>query len=304
MRIAIFGAGAVGGYVGGRLAAAGEDVAFIARGAHLDAMKRDGLRFEGPSGSVQIPNLNVTEDPAEVGPVDLVLFTVKLWDTKKAASQLAPLIAQHTRVVTLQNGIDSVDLIAESVPRRQVLGGAIYILVTMAGPGVLKSPGGNCRIIVEESPGIDTVASFVSACGRTGVIDAKSTDTIKVAIWEKFIGLCAASGVTALMRSTIGPIRTNPETRAFFEQLIDEGLEIARAMEIVLRSDFRKSTIDLIDSVPASYRASMAEDLNRGKSLELSWLSGRMHTLGIRHGIPTPAHSAVYRGLLLHSNGS
>ena len=255
MRIAIFGAGAVGGYVGGRLAAAGEDVAFIARGAHLDAMKRDGLRFEGPSGSVQIPNLNVTEDPAEVGPVDLVLFTVKRWDTKKAASQLAPLIAQHTRVVTLQNGID-------------------------------------------------TVASFVSACGRTGVIDAKSTDTIKVAIWEKFIGLCAASGVTALMRSTIGPIRTNPETRAFFEQLIDEGLEIARAMEIVLRSDFRKSTIDLIDSVPASYRASMAEDLNRGKSLELSWLSGRMHTLGIRYGIPTPAHSAVYRGLLLHSNGS
>jgi len=303
VRIAIMGAGAVGAYVGAHLAEAGEDVSFVARGAHLRAMQTEGLRFEGPSGNLQLPKVTATDDPAEIGPVDLVLFTVKLWDTEQASRGLAPLLSPETRVITLQNGIDSADVISRIVPRGRVAAGVIYISAVIAAPGLIRSPGGARRMIVDASAGDEIVARFISACGRTAALEPKSTETITTAIWEKFIALCAASGATSLIRATIGPILANPETRAFFQQLLEEGVAVARAKDIPVRSDLVESTMAFADTLPPTYRASMAEDLNHARRLELPWLSGRMHKLGSETRIPTPAHSAVYRGLLLHAKG-
>ena len=153
MKIAVMGAGGVGAYVGARLQAEGEQVAFIARGAHLAAMQSDGLRIESPAGDVHLPVVNASDDPARIGAVDLVLFTVKLWDTEQAARVLAPLLGLHTRVVTLQNGIDSVEMISLYVPRTQVVGGVIYVSAVISRPGVITSPGGFHRIVVDAAGG-------------------------------------------------------------------------------------------------------------------------------------------------------
>jgi 2-dehydropantoate 2-reductase len=302
MRIAVMGAGAIGGYLGARLSAAGEDVTLIARGAHLEAIRRDGIRIESPHGNLHVPKIAATEHPATIGPVDVVLFTVKLWDTEAAARALAPLIGPQTRVITLQNGIDSVDLIAGSVPRERIAAGVIYLSAGIAQPGVVGSPGGVRRLTVDAQHGNPVVAAFVAAVGRVGV-DARATDAIDPVIWEKFVRLTAHSGTTSLMRTTLGPIMANPETVAFLVQLLEEGIAIAGARGVRLSPDCVETTLALQRSMPPGMRASMAQDLEAGRRLELPWLSGRIHALGIEHGIPTPAHTATYRGLVLYANG-
>src|SRR4051794_25709130 len=164
MKIAIMGAGGVGAYVGARLQEAGEDVAYIARGAHLAAMQRDGLRIESDSGNLHLAQVKASDDPARIGVVDAVLFTVKLWDTEAAARALQPLLGAHTRVITLQNGIDSVAMIARHVPRAQVIGGSIYVSAVIARPGVISSVGAFHRIVVDVAGGDRIVAELCAAC--------------------------------------------------------------------------------------------------------------------------------------------
>ena len=190
MRIAVMGAGAIGGYLGARLSAAGEDVTLVARGAHLEAIRRDGIRIESPHGNLHVAKIALTDDPATIGPVDVVLFTVKLWDTEAAARALAPLMGAQTRVISLQNGIDSVDLIAGSVPREPIAAGVIYLSAGIARPGVIGSPGGVRRLVVDAQHGNPVVAAFVAAVGGVGV-DARTTDAIDTVIWEKFVRLTA-----------------------------------------------------------------------------------------------------------------
>lgn len=304
MRIAIMGAGGVGGYVGALLAAAGEDIAFIARGPHFDAMRANGLRIESPSGNLHLQNVIAHDDPSQIGVVDVVLFAVKLWDTETAAHQLKSLLGPNTRVITLQNGIDSVDLISPSVPREKIVAGVVYMSAFLAEPGLIRSPGWTCRLILDEAGGNESVAGFVAACGRANGIEAQATASIEPIIWKKFIVVCAASGATALLRSSLGPIFANPETRAFFRQLVEEGAAIGRVLGVGLGDRFVEDTMEMIaSSVPSNTRASMAEDLAHGRRLELNWLAGRMHALGIRYGVPTPAQTAVYRGLLLYADG-
>ncbi len=304
MRIAIMGAGGVGGYVGVRLQAAGEDVAYVARGAHLAAMLRDGLRLEDPAGSVHLASVRASDDPAKIGAVDLVLFAVKLWDTDIAAASLSPLLAPHTRVLTLQNGIDSVEMISRHVPPSQVVGGVIYVSAYIQRPGVIASPGGLHRIIADAAGGNAVMARFFDACSRATGIEAAATPDIDRAIWEKFVVLAAVSGATALLRASMGPIIANPQTRAFIRQLLDEGVAIAAGAGHAMADGMAEKMLDRIASMPPSFRSSMAEDLEHGRRLELQWLSGRMHGLGLLHGVPTPAHTAVYRGLLLHADGA
>jgi len=303
MKIAVMGAGGVGAYVGARLQAAGEDVAYIARGAHLAALKKDGLRIESADGPLHLPHVQASDDPRRIGAVDLVLFAVKLWDAESAARTLAPLLGAHTRVVTLQNGIDSVAMVARHVPREQVIGGSIYVSAVIARPGVISSVGAFHRIVLDAAGGDRVVAEFVAACTRADGIDCVATDSIERALWEKFVALSSISGATSLMRTTVGPIVGNAESREFLRQLVGEGVAVAKAAGIALADDYFDATMAKFMGLPPQFRASMAEDLERGKPLELNWLSGRMHGLGRQYGVPTPAHSAVYRALALHADG-
>jgi 2-dehydropantoate 2-reductase len=303
MRIAIMGSGGVGAYVGARLQAAGEDVAFIARGAHLQAMQRDGLRIDSPLAPLHLAQVRASDDPASLGQVDLVVFAVKLWDTEAAARSLGPIAGPETRIVTLQNGIDSVAMIQAQLPRAKVLGGVIYVSAVIDRPGVIRSPGGLHRIVLDAAGGDPVVAAFCAACDRAQALDALASDNIETVIWKKFIALTALSGATALLRANMGQILGHPETRVFQQQLIEEAVAVGQAAGKVSRTDLVPDIMAKLAAMPPAFRSSMSEDLERGKPLELRWLSGRVHGLGQQLGVSTPAHSAVYRGLVLYENG-
>ena len=303
MRVAIMGSGGVGAYVGGRLQAAGQDVAFIARGPHLKALQNAGLRIESPVHPLYLESVTATADPAEVGPVDLIVFAVKLWDTEAAARALAPLIGPQTRILTLQNGIDSVDMIARQVGSARVRGGVIYVSAVIDRPGVIRSPGGLHLIVADAANGDSVMADFCAACDRASALDAEATDTIEAVIWEKFIALAALSATTSLLRASMGQVLGHPETNALQRQLIDEGVAVGRAAGKLARHDLVDDIMGKLAAMPYAFRSSMAEDLARGKPLELRWLSGRIHGLGLQYGVPTPAHSTVYRALVLYEHG-
>ena len=303
MRIAIMGSGGVGAYVGSRLQAAGEDVSFIARGAHLEAMLRDGIKIESPLHPLHLPSVTATKNPSDIGPVDLIIFAVKLGDTEAAARSLSSLIGAHTRVLTLQNGIDSVAMIAPHVAGAQVRGGVIYVSAVIDRPGVIRSPGGLHMIVADAANGDPIMADFFAACARATALDAKATDDIDIVIWEKFIALTALSGSTSLLRASMGQILGHAETRMFQRQLVDESIAVTRAAGKQVRESLGDEIMTKLEGMPYAFRSSMSEDLERGKPLELRWLSGRVHHLGLQYGVPTPGHSAVYRALVLYELG-
>ena len=303
MRIAIMGSGGVGAYVGSRLLAAGEDVVFIARGAHLAALQKDGLRLESPLHPLHFPTVEAEQEPSAVGPVDLIVFAVKLGDTEAAARQLAPMIGPETRILTLQNGIDSVEMITPHVGTAKVRGGVIYVSAVIDRPGVIRSPGGLHMIVADEADGDPVMAKFFAACDRAIALDAKPSKAIDVTVWEKFIALTSLSGTTSLLRASMGQILAHPDTRALQRQLIDEAIAVGRAAGKVIRTDLADEIMVKLEGMPYAFRSSMSEDLERGKPLELRWLSGRVHALGQQYGVPTPGHSVVYQGLVLPELG-
>ena len=303
MRIAIMGSGGVGAYVGARLQAAGEDVSFVARGAHLQAMQEHGLRIDIPLSALHLPQVTATDDPARIGVVDLIVFAVKLGDTETAARALAPLIGPATRILTLQNGIDSVAMLTPFAGAAKVRGGVIYVSAVIDRPGVIRSPGGLHAIVADAAQADPVMAAFADACGRAVALDARLTDEVELVIWEKFVALTAISGATTLLRANMGQILGHPETRAFYRQLLDETLALGQTAGQALRAGLADQIMLKVAGLPPSFRSSMSEDLERGKPLELAWLSGRVHALGLQLGVPTPAHSAVYRGLVLYESG-
>ena len=304
MRIAIMGSGGVGGYAGAWLQRAGHAVTFIARGAHLEAMRRRGLHIEHPDLPLHLPSVAATDDPSGVGPVDLVIFAVKLFDTDGAARDMAPLVRPGTRVLTLQNGIDSADLVRRHLdPTARVLAGVIYVSAVIARPGVIRSPGGLHTIVADRAGGDDVMARLESSTAGLDGLSVKLSDAVTQTVWEKFIALASLSGATALLRARMGAILGHPETLAFQRQLIDEAIAVARAKGVDVRAGLADQVMGKLAAMPASFRSSMAEDLERGNRLELRWLNGRLHGLGLELGIPTPAHTAVYRGLVLHEGG-
>jgi 2-dehydropantoate 2-reductase len=302
MRIAMMGSGGIGGYIGARLAEAGEDVTFIARGSHLAAMSEKGLHVESPLGAIKLSHVNATDKPAEVGFVDVVIFAVKLYDSEAAAAAIVPLISPKTRVVTLQNGIDSVATLAKFVPREQLVPGATYISASVGHPGMIVHAG-NTQVILGGRN--DTmIEAFRSACARAGAIDIQIVDDIEQVLWVKFITISAFSGATSLMRCGIGHIFTNLQSRIFLEQLRDEGMAVAAAAGHPMAEGYEKQAISLWKSLPAETQSSMAFDLGKGKPIEIAWLSGRIHALGKELGVMTPAHTAVYLALNLHAAGT
>jgi 2-dehydropantoate 2-reductase len=295
MRMAVMAAGAVGGYFGGRMAAAGHDVTFIARGAHRDAIRRDGLRIESALGDLHLKDLNVTDDPKQVGPVDVVLFAVKLWDTETAGEQTRPLVGSNTRVITLQNGVDSVERLAPILGDDVTIGGATYIVTTIAKPGVIRHTGARAEVRcgrLDRRP--DAVLAGYVQQMKAANIEITLTDHMLLDIWKKFVLLSGTSGITASTRQPLGVIRDDEDMRAFFYRLMHETIGVGRAAGVEFPPDFAAELDRWVASFPPTMKASMANDLDAGRRLELDWLAGKVVALGRKYGIATPGHEAVY----------
>jgi 2-dehydropantoate 2-reductase len=306
MRIAVMAAGAVGGYYGARLAAAGHEVHFIARGAHRDAIAKNGLTVESVHGDVHLPKVNVTDDPAKVGPVDVVLFAVKLWDTEKAAEAAKPLLGPNTRVITLQNGVDSYERIAPIVGAARAIAGVTYVVTVIDRPGVIKQTSKFQSIICGSIDGrADAPLSAFVDAAKAARIEISLSDNIQRDRWHKFIFLSATSGATAVTRNSMGPILADPDTRALFRNIMRETLAVGKAKGVALDDGYVDERMAFADkNVPASMKASMANDLDRGNRLELDWLAGQVCRLGRELKVATPVNDTIYAALKLHRMGS
>jgi 2-dehydropantoate 2-reductase len=305
MKIAMMGSGGVGGFFGGRLAKAGYDVSFIARGAHLKAMRESGLTIESEAqGDIHVPKVDATDDPASVGPVDLVILSVKLWDTESAAQAIAPLVGPDTGVLSLQNGVIKDEILRRVLPASAVMGGVGYVATHISRPGVIHQVGTMQRIVLGEYDGrASERAKFLHEALLKAGVDAELSGDVRKAIWEKYVFLVGLSATTASMRSTIGPVRENPQTRAFLLELMRETVKVGRAHGVALPEDYADVRLKFADGLPASMTSSMAHDLERGNPLEVNWLSGGVVKLGKEKGIPTPANRAVCDILALQAGG-
>jgi 2-dehydropantoate 2-reductase len=306
MKIAMMGSGGIGGFFGARLANAGYDVTFIARGAHLEAMRRSGLTIENePQGDIHVARVKAAADPGEVGPVDIVVLSVKLWDTADAARAIAPMVGSSTGVLSLQNGVVKDDILRAHFPAEQVMGGVGYVATHISRPGVIRQTGTMQRVIVGEYDGraSDRVKFLYEALVKSGV-QAELSDDVRRAIWEKYVFLVGLSATTTTMRKTLGPIRSNAQTRAFLLDVMREVVAVGRAIGVALPADFAEQRLAFADTLPVDMTSSMHHDLERGNRLEVNWLSGGVVDLGRKAGVPTPANRAVCDILALHAGGT
>ncbi|HZR03065.1 MAG TPA: 2-dehydropantoate 2-reductase [Burkholderiales bacterium] len=304
MKIAVVGAGGVGGYFGARLAASGEDVWFIARGKHLEAMRKDGLRVLSANGDLTIQSVQATDDPGQVGYADVVMIAVKLWSTEEALSQARPLVGPRTAVVSFQNGVLAADLIGARYGFERTLGGVSNIGAAIEAPGVIRHTGTMAILSFAELDGrrSDRVEALRQACERAK-IEVRVPNDIRKAIWEKFVSLVALSSMTCLTRLPVGPIRDDPDTRALTISLMEEVVAVGRAKGVALDADTAAERMGWIDKLPRHMVASMLGDLERGNRLELPWLAGNVVEMGKELGISTPANWFVYTALKLYTNG-
>jgi 2-dehydropantoate 2-reductase len=305
MKIAMMGSGGVGGFFGGRLANAGYDVTFIARGRHLAAMRENGLTIESKAqGDIHVAKVKATDDPATVGPVDLVVLSVKLWDTEDAARAIRPMIGPDTGVVSLQNGVIKDDILRSVLDEKHIMGGVGYVATHISRPGVIDQVGTMQRIIVGEYDGRESArARYLHKALLDAGVAAELSKDIRRAIWEKYVFLVGLSGTTTAMRSTLGPIRSNPQTRAFLLDVMREVVAVGRALGVALDADFAEQRLKFADTLPVDMTSSMHHDLERGNRLEVEWLSGGVVTLGRKAGVPTPCNRAIRDVLALQAQG-
>ena len=298
MKYAIMGAGAVGGYFGARLAADGNEVIFIARGGHKEAMRQNGLKVFSPLGDVAIAAPEVMDDPAEIGLCDVILFCVKLWDVDAAAETIKPLISHDTCVVPLQNGVTVEDQLSERIGTKHVMGGVCKLSVSIEAPGVIRHHGDFAWLGFGERDGEPTWRQecFYSACLSAG-LNVDSSRAIEVDIWEKFVFLAPFAGATAFYRTPAGQIVADPEKWTRFEALVRETAAVGRAKGVALADDLEARTLAFVESSPPAMTASMAKDLEAGRRLELDWLNGAVVRLGAELGVATPENAAVCEAL-------
>ena len=304
MRIGIMGSGGLGGYFGAKLAQGGADVHFIARGAHLQAMRREGLRIEGPE-PLHVRDVKATDQPAEAGVMDFVLLGVKLWDTDKAIAQMRPMVGPQTAVISFQNGVLKDDYLRAAFAAKQVMGGVGYVATTISSPGVIRQTGPMQRLIFGEFDGSRSARgeALLAACLAGGINAELSSDILRE-IWQKYVFLVGLSGTTTTMRRTIGPIRSHPQTRAFLEDVMREVIAVARAHGVGLPEDYLATAMQRADTVAPDMTSSMHHDLERGNPLEVRWLSGGVVELGRARGVATPCNRAIADILALHAEGA
>ena len=305
MKIAIFGSGGVGGYFGARLAQAGNEVHFVARGKHLAAMRANGLKVTSPLGDALIKPVHAHERAAEIGPVDVVMFAVKLWDTPAAAESLRPLLAGGGVVIPFQNGVESVDLLRKALGERPVMGGSAYIASRISAPGVIEHIGQMCRVqfgplLAEQRP---VAEKFLSIC-KEAQINAELADDVTRTIWEKFVFLVAVSSTTAASRAPLGVVRSDPDLRWLFEQAMRETWRLGRARGVKLADDFIPTRMKALDALPHEMKASMAHDLEAGGRLEAPWLCGAVARMSAESGLDAPVNRAVFAALKPYVDGS
>ena len=305
MRIAVVGAGGVGGGFGAALAKAGADVTFIARGAHLAAMKSQGLKVRGPRGDTHLVPTQATDDPAEIGKVDIVLFCVKLWDVESAGAHIKPLIGTDTAVIPLQNGIDAAERLIPILGESAVMGGVAQISASIVAPGVIQQVGTFMRMIFGELDGrrSQRAEDFLSLCLKAG-FDATLSEQILTDLWMKFILLASNAGIMALARQPIGKLRDDPDLRPIFLAAYQETIDVGRAGGVALPADALDKILAFTGHAPPAMKASMALDLDRGNRLEVPWLSGKVAELGRQLGVPTPTHSMMYAMLKRYVMGA
>jgi 2-dehydropantoate 2-reductase len=303
VRIAIIGAGGVGGYFGARLIAAGTDVAFVARGAHLRAVQSTGLRLVSPKGDLHLPRVTATDDPAAIGPVDIVFFTVKLYDSEAACALLPPLIGPHTAVITFQNGINSVELLTKAVGREHVAGGVAHVQAVISEPGVIRHTALS-QLIFGELDGAKTprLVALYDACLGAG-FDAKLSDGIEQELWLKFVRLTSLSGMMAVTRSPLGVLRDDPDLWAMLQAAILEAMAVAHAKHIQLPHNAFSELLRHIGAMPPHAKSSMLQDLEHGRRLELPWLNATLARIGDDLGVPTPIHRFIATALKPFVNG-
>ena len=293
-RIAVFGAGGIGGYFGGRLAEAGAEVHLIARGDHLAALRSKGLRVRSYLGDIEM-HLPATDDPEEIGPCDYVLFCVKSYDTREAAENCGPLIDGDTAVVSLQNGIDNEDIIAGVLGREHVMGGVAYILATIAEPGVIEHGDTPATLFFGELDGaIRERGQRLESLFAEGKVDTRLTADIQSMTWSKYSFICALSGMTAAVRRPIGDIRTVPESREMFQSIVTEVRELAEAEGTVLPEDLLEGHLAEADGLGHDVYSSLHYDLTHGRRMELESLHGAALRLADKHVLEVPACRAVY----------
>jgi len=303
LSVAIMGAGGIGGYFGARLAAAGHRVSFIARGRHLEACRRDGMKVLSERGDLHVTEAVFTDDPGEIGPVDVVLFMVKAYDTEGAARQCAPLIGPNTAVITFQNGVKSVETLSEVLGAGHVMGGAANISAIIEEPGVIRHYAQlqTLRFGELDDRRSDRAEAFRAACEGAG-IDAVILENTMVGLWTKFVFLASVSAANCLTRQDMGVIRGEGPMRRLTADLIAEAVAVARARGIALPDDQVDQTLATIDALPATMKASMLAALERGDRLEADWLCGDVAAMGDALGVDTPTHRAAYAALIPFRN--
>lgn len=309
MKVAIIGAGGVGGYFGARLAEAGHEVAFVARGAHKEAMKAQGLTVHSALGDIHLPAPDVVDDPAAVGHRDFILFCVKLWDVSGAAEIVRPMLGPGSCLAPIQNGVSVTGTLTGLLGAEPVLGAVTQISASIEAPGVIRHHGDFARLIFGElgaqsaDATSERVERLVAACVDAG-IEARATADIEGEIWKKFIFLSAMAGATAFYRAPIGEIRDDPERSARLAALLRETAAVGRAKGVALPEGLEARSLGFVNNLPPEMKSSMQLDLERGRRLELEWLTGEVVRLGIELGVPTPENATVFEALKPFSGGA
>jgi len=299
MKILIMGTGGVGGYYGGLLAQQGNEVTFISRGAHLYAIRHEGLKVKSVHGDFTVFPVNATEDPAKVEPVDLVLFCVKTYNTDEAAEAIRPVVGPQTVVLSLQNGVDAAERIGKVLGAEHVIGGATWLSSAVEAPGVIKQISEFRRIVFGELAGgqSERIQSIFEVLNRTG-ITVEISENIQKILWTKFVFISAASSFGSLTRLPMGDYRSVPETRRLFFGIMQEVEALARAQSIMLDPDVVQKSLEFMDNAAPHIKPSMQLDVESGRRTELESMIGVIGRKGRQLGVPTPVADFVYGSLL------
>ncbi len=305
MRIAVIGAGAVGCYFGGRLAAAGSEVWFRSRGAQAEALRSRGLTLATPEGETRLERPQVFGADEAPGAFDVLLLTVKMYDLATVAAGLGRLLHRESAVVPLQNGVEAVDLLRPHVDSAHLCGGLAKIGASLVRPGVVERVGSMAQLVFGELDGrlSPRLKAFEETCRSAG-IDAACVPDIERQLWEKFVFLTPFAAVTARSRRSIGPVREDPALWRDLRAMLEEAAAVGRASGVSLPADLPERIAAFIEGLPRAMRSSLLDDLEAGRRLELDWLTGAVLRLGARHGVPTPVTAAYHRALTPLAAGS
>ena len=298
MRICVFGAGGVGGYFGGRLAAAGNSVAFIARGATLDVLRKNGLRVESPLGDIALANVEATDDPTEVGEVDAVILGVKAWQVPEVAEAVLPMVGESTVILPLQNGVEAADQLVALYGPEHVIGGMCRIVSFVVKPGLIRHQGVEPFVALGEldnhrSERVERLAAALSDAG----VDTKVSPDIQSSLWQKLLFIAPVSGLGALTRVSVGELRSSPETYSILRDAMEEIVALAVACGVALADDAIDKTLRFVDGLPGDVTTSMQRDIMEGRPSELEALNGAVVRLGREAGVPTPVNGFIYAAL-------